>query len=80
MYTNLFHPVRAVVPVHEILYGVDTVNIDNEGWLLGLFHRSKDFLNVKSSKTYNDLAHRYQFKEPLSGDETEPLLVVYFGF
>jgi len=32
----------------EVMIGIDKIDIDDENFLLGMFRRSKSFLNIKS--------------------------------
>jgi hypothetical protein len=40
----------------------DTVNIDNEDLIIGLSHRSKDFLNIKKMRTLKGPNNEYELK------------------
>ena len=47
MYDNIDSNDSPFVPLLEARLEKDTVTIDSEGLLMGLFKRSKDFLNFK---------------------------------
>ena len=47
MYTNIDTFLDPFVPILEFMIGRDTIKIDNEGLILGVFNRVKNFLNIK---------------------------------
>ena len=47
MYSNIDTFTDAFVPIFELMIGRDTIKIDDEGIILGLFKRTKNFLNIK---------------------------------
>ena len=59
MFTNIYHPIHNVIPVFEIMVGIDSIEIDDEWYLYGVFTRAKSFINVKSSRLINDKLSRY---------------------
>ena len=58
------------------MYGVDTADIDDESFLIGLFRRSKKFLNIKTVKHLKDKATKFQ--DPI--EQNRSLFAIYFGF
>ena len=43
----------------EVMYGLDAVDIDDEGLVVGMFTRHKDFLNIKNLRTIKGKVHEY---------------------
>ena len=44
------------------MIGKDSVEIDNEGVILGYFKRTKEFLNIKKTRMLKDSKGTYEFK------------------
>ena len=60
MYTNIeTYYKENFVPIYELMLGVDTVHVDDEGPIMGLSQRSKDFLNIKSIRQIKDFKDAY---------------------
>jgi len=59
----------------EVMYGVDTADIDYESFLMGLFRRYKKFINIKTVRHLKDKASKYQ--DPAL--ENGSLFAIYFG-
>jgi hypothetical protein len=50
------------VPILEVMFGRDTIQVDDESILMGMFKRSKDFLNIKDYRWIRDTMTSYQVK------------------
>jgi len=57
------------------MYGVDTVDIDEETLLMGFFRRSKKFFNIKNIRQLKDKTSSYQDKSV----QNKSLFLVYIG-
>jgi len=62
--------------LHELMYQIDTIEVDDSYLQLGFTHREKDFVNLKSSKTF--MVNRDQFKQP--DVENDPIYMFIFSF
>jgi hypothetical protein len=64
-----------LVLLNELVYQVDTVEIDDSYLQLGFTHREKDFLNLKSSKIFT--VNRSQFSSP--DIKNDPIYMFFFA-
>ena len=61
------------------MYRQDTVEIDEENLLMGLYKRSKDFLNVCLVKMINDAPDKYQYYDKATNERNKSLFILYLG-
>jgi len=50
MYKNIDDFLGPFVPILEVMVGMDSILVDHEGLLMGLYKRTKDFMNIKNTR------------------------------
>ena len=60
MYQNIEGFFTPFVPLFEVMYGIDTVSIDNDNVFHGMTTRSKKFMNTKSLRMIKDTESNYE--------------------
>ena len=48
-------PVKdGIIPIKEVMFGIDTIDMNDAKWQIGPTSREKEFVNVKSTRMISD--------------------------
>ena len=62
-YSTLPGRQKGILPIFEMMIGLDKIEVDDSKYQMGLMKRSKEFLNVKSTRSISDVQSSYSVKD-----------------